>query len=137
MDTMLKNLKFKIFIFLFTLNAHAIFIDYGFVKGGGAGTVTGPATSTLDDLVSFGDTSGQLLKDTGISSFNLVTSSSNFTAINHIVLTGGANKTLSQTGYTIPPVICAAGETLKSDGTNLTCQIDVAGTGDILGPASS
>lgn len=45
------------------------------VPSAGLGNVIGPLTSVLDNVVAFANTNGQVLKDTGISKNNLITTS--------------------------------------------------------------
>jgi hypothetical protein len=118
----------KLILFLFYFSVYGQYVNYP--AGGGSGPtnpdiVMGPPSSASGTLAAFADITGKILKDTGILYTDVITSAQDFTAANHIVLTGGANKTLSQTDYTIPPVICAVGETIKSDGTNLICALDI------------
>ncbi len=92
--------------------------------GEGGGDVFGPSVSTPGDLATFQSTNGKVLEDSGILATDLVTRSTNFTAANRVALSGGVNKTLSETGYTIPNTVCSNGQIFKSDGTNMTCQTD-------------
>jgi len=49
----------------------------GFYSASGGGDVTGPASSTTDNLPSFSDTSGKVMKDSGVSANNLVQNTRN------------------------------------------------------------
>lgn len=50
--------------------------------GGGSGDVTGPASSTNNNLVAFDGTTGKLIKDSGVATSALVTASSTTTFTN-------------------------------------------------------
>lgn len=47
--------------------------DFYQAGGGGSGDVTGPASSTADNLASFADTTGKVIQDSGISSSDVPT----------------------------------------------------------------
>ena len=103
----------------------------------GSGDVAGPATSTLNNFAAFSDTTGKNIKDSGINSGNLPTMATAASAANKIIISAGANKQFTTTLYPISAAIGASGTVLKSDGTNATWQADVAGTGDVAGPATA
>jgi hypothetical protein len=95
------------------------------------------APVVADNLSKFGGTDGTQILDSGIAATNVPTMVAAAASSNTVILSGGADKTLMSTGYTIPSTIGTANLVLKSDGTNATWQADVAGTGDVAGPATA
>lgn len=97
----------------------------------------GGAPVTQFNLPMFGGTAGTQIIDTGIAAANVVTQVAASVAANHVKLSGGANKILIDSAYTVPATSCTLDQILKSDGTNFICAADSGGTGDVVGPASS
>ena len=79
------------------------------------------------NLPQFGGTSGTQITDSGIAVANVPTMSATPTGADYIILSGGADKTLKSSDYTIPPAIGSNTYVLKSNGTNVTWQPDEVG----------
>ena len=101
------------------------------------GDVVGPSSSTINNLSSFSDTTGKVLKDSGINSANLSTMALDATAPNQMILSGGVSKQLVATPYTVPGVNGTPGQVLTVTGANTTAWQNAVGTGDVIGPASA
>ncbi len=98
------------------------------------GDVTGPAASTAGNVPTYAGTSGKILNDSGVAITNIPTIATGAGAANNLILSNAAGKTLKATAYTVPGTICTTGQVFKSDGVNMTCQVD---NGDVTGPNAS
>ncbi len=107
------------------------------VSGAGLGDVTGPASSTVNNLSSFSDGTGKVIKDSGINSTNLPTMGVVATAANQIIISAGPGKQFSTTLYPISETIGASGTVLKSNGSGASWQTEVSVANFTAGPASS
>ena len=107
--------------------------------GGGTGDVTGPTGASTDNVPSFSNNTGKALKDSGVKALDIVTKSTPFKAANNVVLTGGVDRTVIETAYTLPRTVCPNGQVFKSDGVDMVCQGDLSGvgTGDVVGSTIS
>lgn len=95
--------------------------------GGGGGDVVGPASAVNDNVVAFDGTTGKLIKDSGVSSIDLVHGTGTVTADTIVIYSGTSGNLLGNSGTTIADLIAAAGSTCwKLDGSN-------TGSGNILG----
>lgn len=119
--------------------------------GGGTGDASGPASSSNDNLAAFDGTTGKLLKDSGLAAAAVVTLTGTQTLSNKTftapALGTPASGTLTNctglpgaTGLsgTVDPARLGSGASittkfLRGDSTWQT----IAGTGDVVGPASS
>jgi hypothetical protein len=76
----------------------------------------GGAPVVADNLPKFGGSAGTQITDSGIAAVNVPTMSASSVGADYVILSGGANKTLKSTAYTIPPTIGSFGQVLISDG---------------------
>ena len=104
--------------------------------GSGTGNVAGPATSILNNLATYSDATGKIIKDSGINSSNLPTMAANATAQFQPILSGGINKSQIAAPYTFPDRNCLPGEILKWNTTGFTCQADLGGLSSVPGDTS-
>lgn len=67
--------------------------NYNATQGGG--NVFGPSSATSGNLASYNGTTGKIIQDSSVVAANVVTASSAAGASNQVVISGGANKTIS------------------------------------------
>ncbi len=97
-----------------------------YLPGGlpGGGDVSGPAISVANDLASFSDTTGRVIKDSGLASANVVTAAAAFAADNRLLRSDGAVK-----GSQASPLIC-------DDSGNVTGVANITASGEVQTTAS-
>lgn len=102
----------------------------------GGGTVTGPVSSTNNDVAAWNGTGGTTLLDTGLLYTNLVTAAANYTN-GDLVQAAGANKTTSDSGIATANVVTAAsnytsGELVQAAGANKTTSSSGIATANVV-----
>lgn len=87
------------------LTTNGTTVSWAAVSGTGVGDVTGPASSTTDNIVAFSSTTGKAIKDSGVATSNIATLSGTqiITGAKTFSGTTTFNGNISASGLTITP----------------------------------
>lgn len=107
----------------------------GLGPSAGTGDVTGPASSVVDNIPTFANISGKVIKDSGVPIASVMTQDTVSTGTDYVTLSAGANRKKKDSEFKIPSKVCNSKEILVSNGKDYVCAVNTGGGG--IGSPSS